>query len=198
MSVEKIITVPHAMLRQVADPVTQVNEELTTYLENLGETLRAQEKPPGVGLAFPQINKPLRAFATYLETSQSEEPVLRFFVNPKILDLADKQTLGPNPNNPDLEGCLSIPWLYAPVWRPEWVTLEWQEIEGDESSSLVLSSPKRETFYDFTARVMQHEFDHLNGVLFTDYVHKQGQPLYRSEGKQLVETDPIIIEAWSL
>lgn len=192
MSVEKIITVPHDALRQVADPIVEVNSEVKTYLQNLGETLRAQEKPPGVGLAFPQVNRPLRAFATYLETSQSEEPVLRFFLNPRILDLAEKQSLGPNPRNPDLEGCLSIPWLYAPVWRPEWVTLEWQEIEGD-----TLSDPKRETFYDFTARVVQHELDHLNGILFTDYVLQQGQPLYRSEKKQLVETDPIIIEAWS-
>lgn len=192
MSVQTIITVPHEMLRQVASPVELVTPELETYLSDLGETLRAQENPPGVGLAFPQISQPVRAFATNLESSQSEEPQLRFFVNPRILDLSDKLSLGPNPNNPDLEGCLSIPWLYAPVWRPEWVTLEWQEIRDGQ-----LTDPQRETFYDFSGRVVQHELDHLNGILFTDYVKRQGQPLYRSEKKQLVETDPIILEAWS-
>lgn len=192
MSIEKIITVPHAGLRQVAEPIVDITPELELELQNLADTLLAQDDPPGVGLAFPQVNHLWRAFATNLETSQSETPIKRFFLNPKIIDHGDKLTLGPNPNSPDLEGCLSIPWLYAPIWRPEWVTMEWQEIENGELSEL-----KRETFYDFPARVMQHELDHLNGVLFTDYVISQGQPLYRSEGKKLVETDSVIIEAWS-
>ena len=192
MSIQKVITAPHPTLRQTAVPIEQGSPDVRRYVQSLADTIQAQKEPAAAGLALPQVDVLYRAFATYLYTFQDEEPQVRVFLNPKIVDQADKHSIGPNPRDPDLEGCLSIPYLYGPVARPEWVTFEYQEMlpEGQ------LSEIKRETFYDFAGRVMQHELDHLNGILFTDYTLSQGQPLFRSEKKKLVEVDPIIAEAF--
>jgi peptide deformylase len=190
VSAKKIITVPHPHLRQVAEPITQVNSAVKDFVQALGDTLVVQKNPAAAGLALPQIDIMFRGFATYLENFDSETPQTRIFLNPVIVDKSDKLSTGPDHSHPDLEGCLSIPLFYGPVLRPEWVTFEYQLLEGN-----TLSDPKRETFYDFAGRVMQHELDHLNGILFTDYIREQGQPLYRSEKSKLIPVDPILIDA---
>lgn len=192
MAVKKIIVAPHPALRQTAQAIASVTPAVKQYVQALQDTIQAQQEPAAAGLALPQIDTQYRAFATYLDTFASEEPQVRIFINPVLIDKSDKLTTGPDPRHPDLEGCLSIPALYGPVARPEWVVFEYQELLGDE-----LSDTQRETFYDFAGRVMQHELDHLNGILFTDYTLSQGQPLYRSEKKQLVAIDPIVAEAFS-
>lgn len=186
MKTAKIVIAPHAALRQVARPVEQIDAKIANLVKTLLATLAATDNPPGVGLAAPQIATGWRIFATQLESSQSDDPLLRAFLNPRLSDRSDKQVLGVNPRDPDLEGCLSIPTLYGPVRRSEWVTLEYQLI--DESGGL--SPWHSETFFDFSARVVQHELDHLNGILFTDHILEQGQPLYQEEKHQLVEIDP--------
>jgi peptide deformylase len=186
MKTAKIVIAPHPALRQAARPVEQVDPKITNLVKTLVATLSATDNPPGVGLAAPQIASGWRIFATQLESSQSEDPIRRAFVNPRISDRSDKQVLGVNPRDPDLEGCLSIPTLYGPVWRAEWVTLEYQLIQ--ESGEL--SPWHSETFFDFPARVVQHELDHLDGILFTDHILEQGQPLYQEEKHKLVEIDP--------
>ena len=170
----------------VAKPITTVDTKILQIARGLSETLKAATNPQGVGLAAPQINEKWRMFSTFLENSESDEPQLKTFVNIRMIDRSEKEVLGTHPREPDLEGCLSIPHLYAPVLRAEWVTFEYQMIEPDST----LSDFHTMTFFDFAARVMQHELDHLDGILFTDHVIKQGQPLYESRGRDLVTIDP--------
>ncbi len=188
-----IVRAPHKALRTVATPITSVDTKLRQQLEALQYTLKRTTNPPGVGLASPQIDHLHRAFTTQLMHPHTEEYHVRLFLNPRIVDASDKHVTGPNPRNPDLEGCLSIPYLYGPVSRPEWITLTWQEL----TDSTDLSEWHTETFFDFSARVMQHELDHLNGVLFTDYILSQNQPLYREEKGELeLVEDPEFIRAY--
>ncbi len=191
MKTAKIVIAPHAALRQTAQPIERADDSIRHLIKTLAATLADTDNPPGVGLAAPQINTSWRVFATQLESSRSDNLVLRTFINPRLSDRSDKLVLGINPRDPDLEGCLSIPHLYGPVWRSEWVTLEYQLI--DENGEL---SPRHnETFFDFPARVVQHELDHLDGILFTDHVLQQGHPLYQEEKHRLIEVDPQVAKS---
>jgi len=197
MSAQPIVTAPQAVLRQISEPIEPVDgsgavkAEVLNYAQFLIDTIKKQKDPAAAGLALPQIDRLYRAFATNLENFQTDGMQIRVFINPVIVDISDKLSTGPNLRKPDLEGCLSIPDLYGPVLRPEWVTFEYQEIEDGRLTPL-----KRDTFYDFAGRVMQHELDHLNGVLFTDYTLSQSQPLYRSEKGERIAIDPMISEAF--
>lgn len=182
----KIIPVPHQTLRAVAKPVDSVNEELISFIEQLEHTLAQKENPRGVGLSAPQVDRSLRVFTTLLDDESADEETLlaRTFINPQVVSTSKNKTFGDNPKSPLLEGCLSIPLLYGPVPRFEWVEYSFQIIENGELKT------RYETFYDFAARVMQHEYDHLEGVLFTDYSLEFGLPLYQEEhGKmKLIDT----------
>ncbi len=175
----KIITVPHPTLRQVATPVTVVDKKLTEFLKDLEETLLETRNPKGVGLAAPQVDKLKRIFAINIVEHNRE---LRSLINPVITDHSQQVTLGPDPEEPYLEGCLSIPGIYGPVPRWEWVELEYQFVKNNELIK------KKEQFEDYGARVIQHELDHLDGVLFIDYSLRLNLPLYQEvEGKKKME-----------
>lgn len=161
----------------------EINPEVQETLSALLAELRAAVDPPGVGLAAPQIDSLWRIFATQLDQDQHSRNPIRLMVNPVIIDKSDKKVLGTNPRHPDLEGCLSIPELYAPVLRSEWVTVRWQAPDWQDQ----LAGEHTETFFDFSARVIEHELDHLDGILFTDHVREQGQPLFRSVKDSLEE-----------
>jgi peptide deformylase len=186
MATQKILIAPHPTLRQKAKEVVSVDKKLVEHFDALHDTLLAARNPRGVGLAQPQIDHLWRAFATNLETSLQDDPLYRVFINPKIIDRSDKLVMGVNPRNADLEGCLSIPHLYGPVLRHEWTTFTFQTLNKNHE----LSDMHTETFYDFASRVMQHELDHLDGILFTDHILEQGQPLYQQVGDELVEVEP--------
>jgi peptide deformylase len=187
-----ILIAPHTGLRQKAKPVLVWDTKIQQVWEELRTTLPAASHPSGVGLAAPQLNRQWRAFVTYLEDVQTGEPVLRLYVNPQIIDKSDKLTTGINPRDPDLEGCLSIPGLYGPVARPEWITLTYQTVQPDNT----LSDQHTETFFDFPGRVIQHENDHLDGILFVDYILQQSQPLFQSVDDRLIEIDPILAKGF--
>lgn len=192
MKSAKIVVAPHPSLRRQAQVVERPDKKLAEFLKTLAFTLEKTNNPPGVGLAAPQIDTNWRIFATNLESSRSDQPLLRSFINPIITDRSDRRVLGINPKDPDLEGCLSIPFIYGPVWRSEWVTLRYQTLEDDGG----LSAWHSETFFDFSARVVQHELDHLDGILFTDHVLEQSQPLFQEEKNKLIEIDPQIAKGF--
>lgn len=181
--VQPIITVPHNTLRRQAQPISIWNEETAQFIDNLTETLHQKDNPRGVGLAAPQIDRSLRIFCTLLSPEgarpdQENPPQMRVFINPEIVNNSAHKTLGEDPHEPTLEGCLSIPFLYGPVPRWEWIELEFQT---PEQGKLIT---KREKFSEFAARVVQHEYDHLNGILFTDYILQYDLPLYEDvDGK---------------
>ncbi len=188
----KILTIPHPTLRTVAEPVTVVDKKLKLLIKGLTETLVAKKDPPGVGLAAPQVDAKRRLFATYLPISEVEDApqILRVIINPVLKDAADKAVFGPKKNEQRLEGCLSIPRIYGPVPRWEWVEYEFQELVGD-----VLEN-RYERFSDFDARVMQHEYDHLDGILFTDYSLKYDLPILQEDPvtEKLEEIDKSMLE----
>lgn len=194
----KIITIPHPTLRKTAQAVTQANSQLIKFVTELESTLKNSKNPRGVGLAAPQVNKLLRVFTTSFSSNNDPgEPgnrpqgKLRHFINPVISKTCKrKKVLGVDPADPDLEGCLSMPGLYGPVPRHRWVELEFQTLENAQLQN------HQERFDDFHARVIQHELDHLNGILFTDYSLEHNLPVYcqSNDGKNMVEIDKELIK----
>lgn len=190
----KIVKVPHPSLRTKADPVKRVDAKLVQLIQDLQETLDKKQKPAGVGLAAPQVNKPKRLFATKLPPLNNPEASdkLTVHINPIILDHPDTMVFGPNPKEPTLEGCLSIPKLYGPVPRWEWVKVEYQVLTSNHQLETIT-----ETLEWFHARVFQHELDHLNGLLFTDYALQHDLPVYQeTKTGKLQEVDKSILEAF--
>lgn len=164
-------------LRGKAHTVRVHGKELTALIENLTTTVAAQIDPEGVGLAAPQIGIPQRIFVAKLGT--------RFvpFINPKILEVGREETLG-------IEGCLSIPDYYGEVRRPRIVTIRFTNRFGR-----TVTHP----YAGNAARIIQHEYDHLDGVLFFDHMKQQGGKFYRYLGKDINgkevfdEVDPKLI-----
>lgn len=163
--------------------------EVEQLAHTLVETLQAARNPRGVGLAAPQIDNRVRMFATLL----NNEP--RVFINPRITNSSEKLSLGKDPEDPDLEGCLSIPKLYAPVPRYTWIELEYEKPVNGKLET------HSETFDDFAARVMQHEHDHLEGILFLDHALQYDLPVMEGGDKlkpvprELVET--LVHQSWN-
>ena len=151
------------ILRQVAKDITPDYPQLDKLIEDMWETMYASN---GVGLAAPQINKAIRLFVIDSEqifANQDEEDsgiyadqpgAKKVFINARIKDLDGEEWMYN-------EGCLSIPKIREDVKRPEEVVLEYM----DENFK-----PYTETFVGLTARIIQHEYDHIEGKLFIDYL----------------------------
>lgn len=181
-----IISVPHPTLRTTAKKIEQVDKKLINFITNLSTTLEATRNPKGVGLAAPQVDKQLRVFATNLSRSP------RIFINPTIEKHSKKLTLGDQPDDPILEGCLSIPHLWGPVPRWEWIEASFDVLDGQSLTR------KIERFFGYGARVFQHELDHLDGILFTDHSLQYDLPVYQQTEKNSAYT-PVarsILEAY--
>ncbi|WNJ20886.1 peptide deformylase [Pontibacter sp. G13] len=152
-----IVGFGHPSLRVRAEDITPDYPKLAELIENMFETMYHAH---GVGLAAPQVNLPIRIFVADGSpmdgTFEGEEMEgwKKVFINPQIVE-----------ENGDLwayeEGCLSIPDVREMVKRPEEVTLRYMNEEFEE---------KTETFKGMQARIIQHEYDHLEGVLFTDHI----------------------------
>ncbi len=168
-----ILTVPHPTLRQITTEVTDIDSKLHATLAELEHNLVGHDR--GVGLAAVQVNVPVRVFSTYLskDGDRDEDRIFRLFINPVLVKTYGKSELGGDGDSTPLEGCLSIPLYYGPVPRFFKLKLEYSTLEN---STLVTH---QEEFSDFAARVVQHELDHLDGVLFTDYSLEYDLPLYK-------------------
>lgn len=192
MSVHKLTIAPNEILRAKSAAVAP-DRKLANFIKDLGETLVKHDNPKGVGLSAPQIGKNWNVFVTLLPPHMDEEGEtadLRVFINPTIIGVSDEMTLGDDEKEPLLEGCLSIPNIYGPVPRHRWVELEFDVMRGDAFVK------QQEKFNDFFARVIQHEYDHLRGVLFTDYSLKHDLPLYELRGKKMVEIDKSFVKSY--
>jgi peptide deformylase len=168
MALREIVLIPEPVLRKKARKVTDFGPELQTLLDDMVETMRAA---PGVGLAAPQVNVPLRAIV--IEYSEEDEqaaegpeekervpPKLYQLVNPEIVKLSDDVEVG-------TEGCLSVPNYIGDVERPLSIIVKGQNRQG---------RPVRIKANGWLARIFQHEIDHLEGVLFTDRAIKVWKP----------------------
>jgi peptide deformylase len=190
-----IVTVPHASLRKIAQPVVVIDKKLHQLMEGLQTTLSKKDNPRGVGLAAPQVDRSWRVFALNVGPDDGPTPpaAIEILINPIITAHSKKLVFGPDPDEPTFEGCLSIPNLYGPVPRWEWVEIEYQQVKEDR----LVTQQRREAWFE--ARVIQHEIDHLDGKLFTDYSLSYDLPVYREDSvsKKLVEiTDRSVLELW--
>ena len=166
--VRKIVKVKDPRLRKTSKKIQKVDKKIKALINDLSDTLINQKDPEGVGLAAPQIGKNLRLFVM---KSKGKE---RVFINPKIVFSSDKSTKKVNQTNTlspkkIMEGCLSLPHFYGPLSRPKKVRLEFTNELGKK---------RVDTFEGFEAQIIQHEIDHLNGVLFIDRLLEQKKPLY--------------------
>lgn len=159
MPLREIVTVPAKILRTKARPVTDFGPELQSLIDDMVDTMR---EAPGVGLAAPQVDVPLRVIVVEFGDEEDEEapPRLYTVVNPEISRPSREQVVGN-------EGCLSIPSIIGEVERPATVTVKGLNRHGQ---------PMKIKANGWLARIFQHEVDHLNGVLFVDRASRLWQP----------------------
>ena len=159
-----VVAFGHPTLRKVCVPIAKDYPNLSEIISNMWETMYHTN---GVGLAAPQINQTIRLFIVDTvqivegadvdekEDFKDEKPIKKVFINPEIIELAGDDWKYN-------EGCLSIPKVREDVMRAEEVTLKYQDENFDYHT---------ETFDRITARVILHEFDHIEGKLFIDYLN---------------------------
>jgi peptide deformylase len=150
----QIVTFPHPTLRHTSKLVRRVNAELRSTVRRMFELMYEAR---GVGLAANQVDLPLRLFVLNLK-SEPEEGDELVFINPVISR--------PKGSDEAEEGCLSLPGLYGQVKRPKQVRVNAYDLDGREINAEIDG---------LLARVVQHETDHLDGVMFTDRMSTTGQ-----------------------
>ncbi len=157
MAILPIVEVPDPRLRQISSPVEKVDDALRALIADMFETMYAA---PGIGLAAIQVGVPKRVLVIDLQEPQEEggEPVRdpRIFVNPEILETSKVPV-------PYTEGCLSVPDQYADVERPDRIRARWLDETGKAHD---------EEIEGLLATCLQHEMDHLEGVLFIDHLSR--------------------------
>ncbi len=147
-----IVTLPDPILREKSLPVETIDAQLSGFLRDMLETMYLA---PGVGLAAVQVGVLRRALV--MDAARGEEPRdPKILINPEIVSMGDVPRVHE-------EGCLSIPEMYAEVERPALVRVRYLNIEGKHVE---------EDFQDLAATVVQHEIDHLNGLLFIDHLSR--------------------------
>lgn len=167
MAILPILEVPDPRLKTVSEPVTVFDDELKTLVQDMFETMY---DAPGIGLAAIQVGVPKRVLVIDLQEPVAHEhehgehcghdhgvindPLV--FINPEILDPSDDLNLYS-------EGCLSVPDQYAEVERPAAITARWQDVDGKQHE---------EQIDGLLATCLQHEMDHLEGILFIDHLSR--------------------------
>jgi len=157
MALLPIVEVPDPRLRQVSAPVETVDDGVRALIADMFETMYAA---PGIGLAAIQVGVPTRILVIDLQEPEEEggEPVLdpRVFINPQILTHSDREV-------PYTEGCLSVPDQYGEVDRPDRIRARWLDEHGQAHE---------EDIDGMLAVCLQHEMDHLEGILFIDHLSR--------------------------
>ena len=152
-----IYEAPDPVLRQISTPVEAVDDALRKLIDDMFDTMYAA---PGIGLAAVQVGVPRRLLVIDLQEPEEEggEPVHdpRVFINPEILETSET-------TQPYQEGCLSVPDQYAEVLRPDRVRARWLDRDGAQHE---------EWIDGLLAVCLQHEIDHLNGILFIDHLSR--------------------------
>ena len=152
MAKRPILTLPDPRLRTVADPVVQIDAEIRQLVRDMLETMY---DAPGIGLAAPQVGELKRIVV--MDLAREDEPKAPLvMINPEILKFSEETVTTE-------EGCLSIPELYYDVERPAEVTVRFTDLEGN---TVVREATER------FAICVQHELDHLDGVLYIDYLSR--------------------------
>ena len=165
--IRPILFYPDKRLREPGKEVEEFGAELHQLIEDMAETMYAA---PGVGLAAPQLGVSKRLFVVDVASGEDEPSDLRIFINPKIITAEGETTFN--------EGCLSFPGIYAEVERPERCRIEALDLEGNRIE---------QEFDGFVSRIIQHEYDHLEGVLLVDRMSPADKLRNKADLEELVE-----------
>lgn len=178
----KIVETPDQVLNQIAKPVLKLDRKLLDFIAEMQDTLVALKEPKGVGLASAQVGRSLRLFIT----KPWEHSPFTVFINPEIIWISEEKTTGVPQRKNKFEGCLSIPDVWGTVHRAKKVKVRYQE--PTINNRLIT---RTRTFSGFMATIIQHEIDHINGILFTSRVLEQKEKLYKlvksKDGKETFE-----------
>ena len=174
MTIKTILTEPNKILRQKSLPVSKVDNETQKLIDDMLETMYAA---PGIGLAAIQIGVPKRIIV--LDISPKDQPKKpQFFINPTIISKSKN-------NSVYEEGCLSVPDQFAEIERPEMCHIKYLDYNGKEQNI------KAE---GVLATCIQHEMDHLEGILFIDYLSKlKKSMIVKKLTKQKKELERIVV-----
>lgn len=165
MTIKPLIILPDPILRQVSKPVERVDDDLRKFAQDMLETMY---DAPGIGLAAIQVGEPIRLLV--IDLAKEDEPKApHIFINPEIVERSDDVSTYE-------EGCLSIPDYYAEVQRPASVKVKYIDEQG---------TPKEIDAEGLLATCLQHEIDHLNGVLFIDHISKLKRDMVVKKFKKL-------------
>jgi len=151
MATRKILTEPDPFLRQISSEVMKVDDEIRQLMDDMLETMY---DAPGIGLAAIQIGVPKRIIVIDLSKEEEKKPL--YFVNPKVIVKSKK-------NSTYEEGCLSVPGQFAEIDRPDKCHVNYLDYNGQK---------KEIKAEGLLATCIQHEIDHLEGILFIDYLSK--------------------------
>ena len=161
------------VLRKVAEDITPDYPDLKQLIDNMWETLAASE---GIGLAAPQIGKAIRLSVIDLDVLSEDLPEYKGFrhayINPHIIEVDDSEM------DSSEEGCLSLPAIHEKVKRPTRIHVQWMDEEWQAHD---------EWIEGYLARVMQHEFDHLDGHMFIDHISPLRRQLIQNQLKALTQ-----------
>ncbi len=171
-----IVQIPAPVLTAPVKEITVFDEKLKKLLKNMEKTLLAQTDPQGVGLAAPQIGISEALFIM----KPTESSPTEVCINPKIIEIIPDQTGKKIKKEAPYEGCLSVPRIWSPVKRAKKVILEYQDKTGKKLTK---------TYTGFKAVIVQHEVDHLHGILFTQRALEQKVPLYEEKNGKLKKLD---------
>ncbi|MBC7146046.1 MAG: peptide deformylase [Thioclava marina] len=181
MTLRPILIHPDPRLKKVCDPVPEVTDEIRKLADDM---LATMYDAPGIGLAAPQVGVMKRVFVMDCVKEKDAAPEPMVLINPEV-------TWGSEETNVYEEGCLSIPEQYAEVTRPAEVRMRWLGLDGQTHE---------EQFDGLWATCAQHEFDHLNGKLFIDYlgpmkrkmITRKMEKLKRERARSGAAKDPIL------
>lgn len=167
MTIKPIIILPDPILREMSKPIERVDAAVKKLAKDMLDTMY---HAPGIGLAAIQVGVPLRMLV--IDLAKKEEPENpQVFINPEIVWSSDER-------NVYEEGCLSIPDYYAEVERPKCVRITYLNDEGEKGEVEA---------DDLLATCLQHEIDHLNGVLFIDHISKLKRDMVVRKYKKLAK-----------
>ena len=174
MALKKILTEPNKVLRQKSLPVEKVDGDLQKLMDDMLETMYAA---PGIGLAAIQVGVPKRVIV--LDIAPKDEPKNpMYFINPEIIEKAES-------NSTYEEGCLSVPGQFAEIDRPSKCHVKYLDYYGQ---------PKELKAEGMLATCIQHEMDHLEGILFIDYLSKLKKTMIiKKLSKQKDKVDRIVV-----
>ncbi len=167
--IRPIAKIPDAILRKKAKPVAQITDEIRALVEDMRDTMYDE---PGCGIAAPQIGVSLRVIAW---DSPENEDGFQVLVNPRIVKAEGSQK--------GSEGCLSVPGVTGNVVRATAIQVEGMGMDGGRVSL---------SLTDFTARILQHETDHVNGLLYIDRMSLAERSLVEKRLKKLRDAAPLL------